>query len=92
MDNENHKKTWDNFTKFVLWGSIAVVYTKLNGNFFNIIFMKIGSISENRDLEKRVAITPDVIKKYKSLGLEINLVKHYATHLGIDDKAYESEG
>ena len=25
MDNENHKKTWDNFTKFVLWGSIAVV-------------------------------------------------------------------
>ena len=27
--------------------------------------MKIGSVSENRDLEKRVAITPDVIKKYK---------------------------
>ncbi len=54
--------------------------------------MKIGSISENRDLEKRVAITPDVIKKYKSLGLEINLVKNYATHLGIDDRAYESEG
>ena len=25
MDDENHKKTWDNFTKFVLWGSIAVV-------------------------------------------------------------------
>jgi hypothetical protein len=25
MDNENHKKTWDGFTKFVLWGSIAVV-------------------------------------------------------------------
>ena len=20
MDNENHKKTWNNFTKFVLWG------------------------------------------------------------------------
>ncbi len=54
--------------------------------------MKIGSVSENRDLEKRVAITPDVIKKYKSLGLEINLVKNYATHLGIDDKAFESEG
>ena len=54
--------------------------------------MKIGSISENRDLEKRVPITPDVIKKYKSLGLEINLVKNYATHLGIGDKAYESEG
>ena len=25
MDNENHKKTWNNFTKFVLWGSTAVV-------------------------------------------------------------------
>ncbi len=25
MDNESHKKTWDGFTKFVLWGSILVV-------------------------------------------------------------------
>ena len=25
MDNENHKNTWNNFTKFVLWGTIAVV-------------------------------------------------------------------
>jgi hypothetical protein len=25
MDNENHKKTWNNFTKFVLWGTIIVV-------------------------------------------------------------------
>ena len=25
MDNENHKKTWEGFTKFVLWGSISVV-------------------------------------------------------------------
>tara|TARA_B100000073_G_scaffold335544_1_gene329290 strand:- start:1535 stop:1645 length:111 start_codon:yes stop_codon:yes gene_type:complete len=25
MDNEVHKKTWDGFTKFVLWGSVAVV-------------------------------------------------------------------
>ena len=25
MDNDNHKKTWNNFTKFVLWGSVAVV-------------------------------------------------------------------
>ena len=24
MDNENHKKTWEVFTKFVLWGSIVV--------------------------------------------------------------------
>ena len=25
MDNENHKKTWNNFTKFVLWGTVAVI-------------------------------------------------------------------
>ncbi len=25
MDNENHKKTWDGFTKFVLWGSVTIV-------------------------------------------------------------------
>ena len=25
MDNESHKNTWNNFTKFVLWGTIAVV-------------------------------------------------------------------
>ena len=25
MDNQDHKNTWNNFTKFVLWGSIAVV-------------------------------------------------------------------
>ena len=25
MDNENHKKTWINFTKFLLWGTVAVI-------------------------------------------------------------------
>jgi len=25
MDNENHKNTWNNFTKFVLWGTIAII-------------------------------------------------------------------
>ena len=54
--------------------------------------MIIGSISENKSLEKRVAITPDIIKKYKSLGLEIYLSKNYASHLGISDKIYENEG
>jgi len=54
--------------------------------------MKIGSISENREIEKRVAITPDIVKKYKSLGLEINIIKNYATHLGIDDQEFLKEG
>ena len=25
MDDESHKKTWDNFTKFVTWGTVTVV-------------------------------------------------------------------
>jgi len=25
MENETHKDTWNNFTKFVLWGTIAVI-------------------------------------------------------------------
>ena len=54
--------------------------------------MKIGSISENREIENRVAITPDIVKKYKSLGLEINIIKNYATHLGIDDQEFLKEG
>ncbi len=54
--------------------------------------MIIGSISENTNIEKRVAITPDIIKKYTDLGLEIYLCKDYATHLGINDRVYEDNG
>jgi len=25
MDNQNHKNTWNNFTKFVTWGTVAVI-------------------------------------------------------------------
>ncbi|MDC0046549.1 aa3-type cytochrome c oxidase subunit IV [Candidatus Pelagibacter sp.] len=25
MDDQNHKNTWNNFTKFVLWGTVAVI-------------------------------------------------------------------
>ena len=54
--------------------------------------MIIGSVSENINFEKRVAITPDIIKKYKSLGFEIYLTKDYASHIGIKDEEYEAEG
>ena len=54
--------------------------------------MIIGSISENKNLEKRVAITPDIIKKYKSLGLDVNVVKDYGSHLGISNDEFEREG
>ena len=35
--------------------------------------MKIGSILENQQIEKRIAITPEIVKKYISLGFKINL-------------------
>ena len=54
--------------------------------------MIIGSLNENVNLEKRVAITPEVIKKYKSLGLEIFLSKNYGTHLGFSSEDFEKEG
>ena len=54
--------------------------------------MIIGSISEDLSLEKRVAITPDTVKKYKTLGLDVCLKKSYASHLGISDDQYAKEG
>ena len=54
--------------------------------------MRIGSIKENLKLEQRIAITPDIIKKYKSLDLNIILPKGYGEHLGISDKEFLNEG
>ena len=54
--------------------------------------MIIGSILENIEIEKRVAITPEVIKKYKSLGIDLIIPKGYAIHLGFSDDQYEKEG
>ena len=54
--------------------------------------MRIGSILENQEIEKRIAITPEVVKKYKSLGLEVLLSKNYGLNLGIQDKEYEQLG
>ena len=54
--------------------------------------MKIGSIKENLDIEQRVAITPEIIKKYKSLDLKIILPKGYGEHLGITDQEFTNEG
>ena len=54
--------------------------------------MIIGSTSENLSSEKRVAITPEISKKYKSLGLDVCLNKNYANHLGLYDEDYAKEG
>ena len=54
--------------------------------------MIIGSILENHNFEKRVAITPDIVKKYISLGFEIFLEKNYGSHLGFSDQMYSDLG
>ena len=54
--------------------------------------MKIGSISENINLEKRIAITPEIAKKYISLGFKVLLSENYGKHLGIEDKDYIEVG
>ena len=54
--------------------------------------MIIGSISENKDLEKRIAITPDIAKKYIDLGFEIQLSENYGEHLGFEKDDYKQLG
>ena len=50
--------------------------------------MRIGSVTENQNIEKRIAITPEIVKKYISLGFEIFLTENYGSHLGIKDQEY----
>ena len=54
--------------------------------------MRIGSISENKKIEKRIAVTPEIVKKYTSLGFEILLSENYGLHLGINDEQYSEFG
>ena len=54
--------------------------------------MKIASILENQKIEKRIAITPEIAKKYISLGLEVCLSEDYGIHLGIKDDEYKELG
>ena len=54
--------------------------------------MRIGSILENQNYEKRIAITPEIAKKYISLGFEITLSENYGLHLGIKDEVYLDVG
>ncbi|MDC1278461.1 NAD(P) transhydrogenase subunit alpha [Pelagibacteraceae bacterium] len=54
--------------------------------------MRIVSISENLKIEKRVAITPEIAKKYIALGFEVSLSENYAEHLGTKDDEYTKVG
>ena len=54
--------------------------------------MIVGSIKEDIAVEKRVSITPETAKNIIGLGLKVCIEKNYATHLGIEDNAYEDVG
>ena len=54
--------------------------------------MKIVSILENQNIEKRIAITPEIAKKYIALGFEISIVEKYGEHLGFKDSDYKKLG
>ncbi len=54
--------------------------------------MHLVSVSENHKIEKRIAITPEIAKKYISLGLNLSLPTNYGVHLGFKDKDYKDLG
>ena len=54
--------------------------------------MNIGSVSEDKELEKRISITPDIVKKYLSNGFQILIENNYGQHLGIADEEFTKEG
>ena len=54
--------------------------------------MIIGSVNENKDLEKRISITPDIAKKYISNGFEVLIQNNFGEHLGISDEEFKRQG
>ena len=54
--------------------------------------MRIGSVLENQNIEKRISITPEIAKKYISIGFDVHLIKNYGVHLGISDEEFKNIG
>ena len=54
--------------------------------------MKIISFKENLNIEKRIAITPEIAKKYISSGFDVFLGENYGNHLGYNDEEYKNLG
>ena len=54
--------------------------------------MRIVSVSEDQNIEKRIAITPEIAKKYLALGFELSLSENYGEHLGFEDNEYKELG
>ena len=54
--------------------------------------MRIVSISEDQKFEKRIAISPEIAKKYIALGFKISIIEKYGEHLGFKDSDYKELG
>ena len=54
--------------------------------------MIIGAISENKEIEKRISITPDIAKKYIANGFQILIETGFGYHLDISDDEFLKEG
>jgi len=54
--------------------------------------MRIVSVSEDKKIEKRIAITPEIARKYIALGFEVSLPEGYGEHLGFRDNEYKELG
>ena len=54
--------------------------------------MIIGSISENKNIEKRISLVPEIIKKYISNGFEVLLEEGIGSHIGFDDNTFKDLG
>ena len=54
--------------------------------------MKIGSINEDLNFEKRISITPEIAKKLINLKFSVFLEQNYGNHLGFADEEYKNQG
>ena len=54
--------------------------------------MRIVSILENQNIEKRIALTLDSAKKYIELGFNLSISENYGKHLGINDEDFKELG
>tara|TARA_A100000164_G_scaffold66082_1_gene54779 strand:- start:916 stop:2004 length:1089 start_codon:yes stop_codon:yes gene_type:complete len=54
--------------------------------------MKIGSIVEDKSIDKRISITPEISKKYINLGFKVQIIEKYGEHLGFEDSEYKELG
>ncbi len=54
--------------------------------------MNLVSLSEDKNFEKRIAITPEIAKKYINLGFNLYLPSNYGNHLGFSDDDYKNLG